>query len=52
MLELVYIILLFILPVISFVMFFISIRYNISIAGFFGGSLLIPAMVIITALIK
>ena len=52
MLELIYIILLFVLPVISIVMFFISIKYNISICGFFAGSLLIPAMVIITALIK
>ena len=52
MLELVYIILLFVLPVISIVMFFISIRYNISMAGFFGGCLLIPSMIIITALIK
>ena len=52
MLELVYIILLFVLPLISIVMCFISIRYNISLCGFFGGCLLIPAMIIITSLIK
>ena len=52
MLELIYIILLFVLPVVSVIMSFISIRYNISMAGFFGGCLLIPSMIIITSLIK
>ena len=52
MLELVYIILLFVLPMISIVLSIINLKYSSSLIGFFAGSLLIPAMVIITALIK